>query len=146
MRSKAPLAMMEQAVMVLVFALAAVLCLRVFVWSDRTSELGAAKDMAVIKAQSAAEIIKNEGKSGGSEAEVLKAVAERLGGAYRDGCLTVGYLSDWQVASDSEPAYSLSVTPANFSGERLSAVHIEVTERSGELLFELDAAWQREAN
>ena len=145
MRSKAPLAMMEQAVMVLVFALAAVLCLRVFVWSDRTSELGAAKDMAVIKAQSAAEIIKNEGKSGGSEAEVLKAVAERLGGTYSDGCLTVGYLSDWQAASDSEPAYSLSVTPAGFAGERLSAVHIEVTERSGELLFELDAAWQREA-
>ncbi len=145
MRSKAPLAMMEQAVMVLVFALAAVLCLRVFVWSDRTSELGAAKDMAVIKAQSAAEIIKNEGKSGGSEAEVLKAVAERLGGTYSDGRLTVGYLSDWQAASDSEPVYNLSVAPASFSGERLSAVHIEVTERSGELLFELDAAWQREA-
>ena len=34
MRSKTPLALMEQMVMVLVFALAAALCLQVFVVSD----------------------------------------------------------------------------------------------------------------
>lgn len=37
MRSKAPLALMEQLVMVLVFALAAALCVQVFVLSGQTS-------------------------------------------------------------------------------------------------------------
>ena len=35
MRSKSPLALMEQVVMVLVFALAAALCIQVFVFSDQ---------------------------------------------------------------------------------------------------------------
>ena len=150
MRSKAPLALMEQAVMVLVFALAAVLCLRVFVWSDRTSELGSAKDSAVIAAQTAAEVIKNEGKSGKSEAEVLGAVAERLGGRYdaASGELVISYLGDWKTAAESEnAAYRLTVTPAESRGERLGEVHIDVTEISGgEVLFGIDAAWQKEAD
>ena len=54
MRSKAPLAMIEQTVMVLVFALAAALCLQVFVWCDRQSRDSAARDQAVLCAQSAA--------------------------------------------------------------------------------------------
>ena len=37
MKSKAPLALMEQMVMLLVFALAAALCLQAFVQSDRLS-------------------------------------------------------------------------------------------------------------
>ena len=37
MRSKAPLALMEQMVMVLVFALAAALCLQAFALADRIS-------------------------------------------------------------------------------------------------------------
>ena len=34
MRSKSPLVLMEQLVMVLAFALAAALCLRAIIWSD----------------------------------------------------------------------------------------------------------------
>ena len=41
-RSKAPLAMMEQMVMLLVFALAAALCLQAFVKSDGMSKRGEA--------------------------------------------------------------------------------------------------------
>ena len=48
MRSKAPLAMMEQMVMVLVFALAAALCLQAFVKSDRMSKEMEARDRAVV--------------------------------------------------------------------------------------------------
>ena len=44
MRSKAPLVLMEQLVMVLVFALAAALCVQVFVLSDQTSRNYAARD------------------------------------------------------------------------------------------------------
>ena len=147
MRSKTPLALMEQAIMVLVFALAAVLCLRVFVWSDRTSELAEAKDMAALRAQSAAEIIKNEGRSGKSEAEVIKAAAGLLGGSFSDstGSLTVGYSGDWKPYNDGENAeYILTVSPKDSGEEKLGAVHIDVRESSsGELLIELEAAWQK---
>ena len=44
MRSKAPLAMMEQMVMLLVFALAAALCLQAFVKSDQMSKRMEAQD------------------------------------------------------------------------------------------------------
>ena len=46
MRSKAPLALMEQMVMVLVFALAAALCLQAFALADRISRQNAERDQA----------------------------------------------------------------------------------------------------
>ena len=50
MKSKAPLALMEQIIMVLVFALAAALCLRTFALSDRMSREGELRDGAVLLA------------------------------------------------------------------------------------------------
>lgn len=151
MRSKAPLTLMEQAVMVLVFALAAVLCLRVFVWSDRTSKLGAAKDIAAIKVQSAAEIIKNDGKTGSGEKDILSAAAEKIaeGGSYKidDEKLYVGYDEKWQPAEqEGEVKYFLSVYAVDSGSDRLGAVRIEIVEKTqGETLFEITAAWQKEA-
>ena len=54
MRTKSPLALMEQLVMVLVFALAAALCLQVFVLADKTSRHNADVDNAVLLAQNTA--------------------------------------------------------------------------------------------
>ena len=61
MRSKSPLALMEQVIMVLVFALAAALCLRVFVFSDLASTRNEAVDRAVLECQNAAETMKATG-------------------------------------------------------------------------------------
>ena len=61
MRSKASLFLMEQLVMVLVFALAAALCLRVFAHADALSQQIACRDEAVRIAQNAAEILKDTG-------------------------------------------------------------------------------------
>ena len=88
MRSKAPLALMEQAVMVLVFALAAALCLRVFVWSDQTSKRGEARDRALVTAQSMAEIYKS------CQGDVDEAIA-RMGGV-------TGAGGDWTLILDGE--------------------------------------------
>ena len=52
---------MEQLVMVLVFALAAALCVQAFAASNRMSETAAARDRAVQIAQSAAEIMQSRG-------------------------------------------------------------------------------------
>lgn len=59
MRSKAPLALMEQMVMLLVFALAAALCLQAFVKSDEISASCEARDRAMTLCQSAAEVIRS---------------------------------------------------------------------------------------
>lgn len=58
MRSRAPLALMEQTVMVLIFALAAALCLRAFALADGISRRVEATDRAVLWAESAADTLK----------------------------------------------------------------------------------------
>ena len=58
MRSKSPLTLIELIIMIAVFAVAAALCLRAFVWSDIKSADNQERDRAVIVAQTAAEEIK----------------------------------------------------------------------------------------
>jgi fucose permease len=55
MKQKASLVLMEQLVMILVVSLAAVLCLRIFAWSDRASREMQQQAEAVILCQNAAE-------------------------------------------------------------------------------------------
>ena len=55
MKSKAPLVLMEQLIMVLVFALAAALCLQTFVLSEQISKKTKAGNRATIEAQNVAE-------------------------------------------------------------------------------------------
>ena len=55
MTSKAPLLLMEQMVMLVVFALAAALCVQAFVRSDAASARNEARDEAVVLCQNAAE-------------------------------------------------------------------------------------------
>lgn len=61
MRSKASLLLMEQLVMLLVFALAAALCLQVFAKAEVISAETARKDQAVVLARNAAELLKATG-------------------------------------------------------------------------------------
>ena len=63
MRSKAPLVLMEQMVMLLVFALAAALCMQAFVKSDQLSQQIVDRDQAVSLCQNAAEAIRADRKS-----------------------------------------------------------------------------------
>ena len=65
MKSKAPLVMMEQMVMILVFALAAALCMRAFVLSSSLSEEAERRDIAVLLCENAAESCKGMQKLGG---------------------------------------------------------------------------------
>lgn len=58
MKSRASLVLMEQLIMVLVFALAAALCLRSFAKAEEISARTARRDEAVWIAQNAAELLK----------------------------------------------------------------------------------------
>ena len=61
MRSKTPLLLLELSVLLLVFALAAVICLQAFVAADRESAENALRDHALVALQNAAELVKVRG-------------------------------------------------------------------------------------
>ena len=132
MRSKAPLALMEQLVMILVFALAAALCLQIFVFADRLSARNEETDNAVLVCQNAAETLKAAGRSGD---------------ALPQGTLTVYYDVNWQPTRDPQVCSYLLRTemiPSPVPGLCQAALRVE---RAGETtsqtpLFELTVAWQ----
>ena len=74
MKSKATLFLMEQLVMVLVFALAAALCLGVFSRGAELSRQTDLRDEAVVLARNAAELLKQTGDP--------QQVQQQLGGAF----------------------------------------------------------------
>lgn len=126
MKSKTPLALMEQLVMVLVFALAAALCVSCFVTADRLSQKSALRDEAVIAAQNAAETIK------GCQGDYEQA-AVLLNGALKDGVLEVQSGEDFCVV----------VIPEDSGNPLLSRASVEVfAVRDGEKLFALTVSWQ----
>lgn len=151
MRSKAPLALMEQAVMILVFALAAALCLRVFVWSDRAGKRLTAVDRAVVQVQNMAETLKRTGgERGAGLPAILDAVAERTGAVPSRGegtALSTLYDKDWEPCppDGQGAAYALRVEKTESDAPGLASAHVYVEDLSGgELLFEVTVAWQTE--
>ena len=78
MRNKAPLALLEQILMLLIFALAAVICLRAFLWSDDTSRHSARRDDALIHAQTMAETVKAYGGEGNKPQRVSPEETEEV--------------------------------------------------------------------
>ncbi len=148
MKSKAPLALIEQTIMILVFALAAALCLRVFVWSEQTSKRDINRDRAVVEAQNAAEILKSEGQKGVDEPAALQSTANLMTDAsYQpaDHALVCYYDKDWNPVSAPEHAiYTLFARQENSGIPTLCLVHVSVEGQKGDVLFELDTAWQME--
>ena len=107
MRSKAPLALMEQSVMILVFALAAALCVQAFVFSDETSKRIDDRDRAAVEAQNAAELLKRRGLGRDDDALVIiEEVAGELGGTFGDGRAVIRYDADWNTGSFSLTNYT----------------------------------------
>ena len=139
MKSKAPLALMEQMIMVLVFALAAALCLRVFVWSDDRSRAGEAQDRAVLLAQNAAEVCKADG----GDWDLLE---RKLGGEALGTCWTALYGASLEsVAAAEDAVYEVVVRPEAAEVPGLGRATVSVFELDGgALLFQLPVAWQEE--
>lgn len=133
MRSRASLVIIEQVVMLLVFALAAALCLKAFVWADTESANIMAQDKALLQAQSAAEVLK-------SSCGDMSGAAEIMGGSVEGGCWTIKYDEKWQQTV-SEGDYILVVSPAEESLQYMSAAEVCVYENES-LLTSLKIAWQ----
>lgn len=136
MKSKAPLVMMEQMVMILVFALAAALCLQAFVLSDSLSQEGERRDKAVLLCQNLAE--------------------ECKAGVYYPQDGDSSPVSDWEVSeplvfyydengqqTDSPSAYRVEAEPCVSEFAGLARAQITAYDQeSGKNLYSLYIAWQ----
>ena len=118
MRSKTPLVLMEQLVMVLVFAMAAAICLQVFSLSDRLSKENEARAEAALLAQNTAEELK------ASYGEALLNWEEADGIYYME-----------------EEGYRVQVQAAETEISGLRKVELQVWQEE-EVLFEIPVAWQ----
>ena len=135
MKNKGSLVLMEQLLMVLVFAIAAAFCLQAFALSQKISRQFTQTDRASAAAQSAAETLKSCSGDGAAAALLLE-------GSWDGEQLSVLYDENWSpVAADG--VYALTAQPV--SGGRipgLGEAEITVSSAQGELLFSLSAAWQ----
>jgi len=136
MKSKAPLAMMEQIVMVLVFALAAALCLQTFVLSGKISKKTEAKNRAVTEVQNAAELMKNGG---------FLEYVERYAPTETEGEYVTFFTGDWQITGEEKQAeYKMTVTYTESAELPLWQADITFDTASGEELIRISAAGQME--
>lgn len=128
---------MEQIIMLLVFALAAVLCLQAFVLSQDISQQSISRDRAVIEAQNAAEAM----KSGREDTyfEEMKARIDDNGGV-------IAYDADWNPVdpSDESASFLLTLSYTDNGQDYLCTADIAVSTSDGEELFELKAARQEQ--
>lgn len=128
MKNKASLVLMEQLVMILVFSVAAALCLRIFVWSDRTSREMELRDRAVVLCQNAAEIIKAEAS--------LEAGAQRLNADMQG--------NHWSCVHGEDLWLELEEKKAGIHG--LGAAEIRARSvKTEEILFSVTVGWQEVA-
>ena len=122
--------------MMLVFAVAAALCLRTFLWSGSHSRQSQARDQAVIAAQSAAERLK------AAHGDLCTALAP-LGGHQEEDEWAIYYNADWQPVS--RPAsYYLTITNQDCGQPGLGSALVQVWDGSPEPLVSLPISWQEE--
>ncbi len=159
MSKKSHLVLIELMIMLLIFSITAALCLQVFAWSSDETENIENRDKAMLKAQTAAEIIK---AFGGDFAEA----AEELGGVYSaaDDALVVCYTGDWEcseagtadvavdaggngdAAAEKDAYWQFRLTAKRDSdsdGALLERAEISMESRDGEMLFQIPVCWQK---
>ena len=139
MKNKTSLVLMEQLIMVLVLALAAAICLRMFVLSDRISKEQEAKANAAFLAQNTAEWLKNRGGK-------FSEMPEGTGWQMEDNTWVQRYDKNWQLIGISsempeEVSYELKIYEEITEISGLVRVRIAVIDRAKEL-FEIPVSWQ----
>jgi len=123
MKNKTPLVIMEQTIMILVFALAAAVCMRVFVYSDKLSHQNEQRDNAIIMAQNTAEMLKYSG--GEAESPIY-------------------YDQNWQPVSEQKDAvYKLEIIHTENEDPLLWTATIKINHSDNTVLVELPVAGQR---
>lgn len=121
--------------MVLVFALAAGLCLQMFVFGSQMSRRCEAKDSAVLVVQNVAEVWKmNYGD--------VQKCAQELGGERKGDVWQLEYGADWKKVHGGEAEYLVRVVPVASNDPLLGCADIIAQTVDGDCLFQVTIAWQ----
>lgn len=133
-RSKNPLALMEQVLMILLFALAAAICLKSFVTARNMSVQSVLRDHASAICQTTADAVKCE-KGNMQAVKELINIEETSEGyeAYYDG--------DWNLTQKEEGVYTLRVC-LDTSDEFLGCAKVTMIDNQGGEIFAIATAWQ----
>ncbi len=133
MKRNASLVLLELVIMLLVFSVAAAMCVRAFAWADEHSRLSANEDMALLQAQNAAQALK---AACGDYAQ-----AARCCGGQWDKIWQIHYDEAWCMVP-SEAAFLLQVQPVDSENALLGKARLTVTDPEGTVLAELTVCWQ----
>lgn len=125
MRGKSPLVIMELCVMLLVFAIAAALCLGCFAAAENISAGSRATDRACALAQGCAETLKAHGGD-------FSAAAGDMDARW-----------DGESLSLERDGLLLSAREGESGHELMGLARLTVTDDKGLIIFAMDCAWQR---
>ena len=135
MKNKAPLTLMEQLTMILVFALAAAVCLRLFALANTMSVNAADQDQAVMKVQNAAETLKLfQGD--------FERFVETCGGEQTSTGWKIGYDENWEPVAEKTPTYAVEAIEFDDQIPLLRTATVTANARNGKQLFQINVSWQ----
>ena len=135
MKNKSPLTLMEQLIMLMVFAIAAALCLQIFALSGRISRSMDTRDRAITAVQNAAESIKI---SSGNLADHVSL----FGGTQNGNTWEICYNADWEITSSDNAVYFVTAVIEDDDNDYLGTADVCAVSSDGEVIFKLTAAWQ----
>jgi type II secretory pathway pseudopilin PulG len=130
-RNKTTLAMMELAIMILVFAIAAAVCLQAFAFASRRSKQSEKLRQSVVLAQLGAESLK------GNKGDLTKTREE--------------IKEIYPTLTDTDSGFTLSENDLLMTVEKekseglLGSANITVTDEYGTIIYELSVKWQEDA-
>ena len=135
MKNKAPLALMEQLIMLLIFALAAALCLQIFALSGKISRRCEAMGHAVTTVQNVAETMK-------AYQGDLSQHFSLLTDSEENSPARISYDADWEEVSPEQAVYHILVTSKNSSVPGLGQAEISARTTQNDELFCITVCWQ----
>ena len=138
MKNKAPLSLMEQLIMLLVFALSAALCLQIYVFSAHISRRSEATGHAVTAVQNTAESVKFCRGN-------VSRYPQLLGGTGTSQQWEIGYNENWEKTSAPQAAYRILITPEVTSLPALGRASVTAVTKTDEVLFSVSVSWQEVA-
>lgn len=134
MKNKAPLTLMEQLTMILVFAIAAAVCLRLFMLANIMSENAASKEQAVAAVQNAAEALKLANGD-------FDQLAAEFGGERTDEGWQISYDENWDAAT-GKAAYAVKSYAFDNENPLLGSAHVSAEDKNGKQLYQITVCWQ----
>lgn len=147
-KSKSALFLIEQTIAILIFAVCALVCVRIFVGSHIMANDSGNINQALRIAESAAESFKASGGDAGRAAQILTgSIAAADCGNESNSEITVYYDNEWQVCAKESAAYRVSFKYPDMSDASAYLVlsNLAVETMTGEEIIALTVAAGRAA-